>query len=129
MGEQLMFGRGGSHHAYAPGSLFLVFADSIFFFPSLFDSLSQNKGRTAGFRKSPSTEPRAHTNPLTAQEKQLRSLTFCFSAWDENVRQMEKASILLEVRPRPVSDFRVFDLAKGREEIWVEFLCRLNQQV
>lgn len=58
------------------------------FFPFFFDSLSQNKGRTAGFRKSPSAEPRAHTNPATAEEKLLRTLTFCLSAGDEDIRRI-----------------------------------------
>lgn len=95
------------------------------FFPpiSLWWSLRQCGGRTAGSRKSPSAEPRAHRNPLTSQGNQLRTPTFFFSAWAKNIRKIYNAIIsLLEVLPRPVFDFWVFDLPKGQEEFWFEFL-------
>lgn len=85
---------------------FLVYADIIsFFLISLWRSLSQSGGRTAGYRKSPSAEPRAHTNPLTSQGNQLRTPT----VWS-----------------RPAFDFWVCDLAKGQEKFWVEFRVEMQ---
>lgn len=125
-GEQLTCGgwRGGVHTFLMLLKLPCLCRYHQLFFPiSLWRSLSQSGERTAGSRKSPSAEPRAHTNPLTSQGNQLRTPAFCFSAWAKNIRQIYNAIIsVLEVLSKPAFDFWVFDLAKGQEELWFEFL-------
>lgn len=90
-GEQHVGGGGGWTPSLCSWRL-LVSADILFPHPPPFLlTLSQSGGRTAGYRKSPSSEPRAHTSPLTSQGDQPRTPTSCFSAWAKNIQQIYQA--------------------------------------